>query len=321
MTDDAKRPLVRQMACMTIAAADPAALVTTIRDIMGWTVATRGTITPQAAAAWGVAAAGLPFTLLCSPHADRGMIRIIPGANRFPTRQIGARWSGVEIVVSRDIDGVHARMIDDASVQRGLDPDNADFTDVGANIHRFFWVRPAGGTHFMFTAAVTEARDYEFPDADAQVGHIFSIPLVSTDFARSFAFYTDVLGLRAVLEDHLSGGIWHKSWSLEEGESVDLAILVGDAPGFGLGGIELQGYSADVVDPVAAVANRFDGGACMGTFIAPDFDAAVEAIRRSGVAHGEPCALTDAPYHGARSFAFIGPGGERLEIAEAFTPE
>jgi catechol 2,3-dioxygenase-like lactoylglutathione lyase family enzyme len=316
------KPLVIAMTCMTMSTPDPENLIAFMTDGMGWEIRAAGPIDPAMEAAWGVApgSAGDRFTLLASPGANRGMIRVVRGPARFPSRQIGARWSGVEIVVMRDIDELCDRLCADPTFKLTKPPENADFSDVGANIHRFFHGRPSCGTHFMFTMAITQPREYAFPAAEADVGHIFSIPLVSADYGKSFGFYKDMLGMIPMLEDHLEGGLWHSTWELPEGLPVELSILKGDAPGLGFGGIELQGYDSSVIDPAPLDPARLDGGSCMGTFTAPD----IELVHRTLMANpdatvlSEPKPIPAAPYNGARVFAFLGPGGERIEICEAF---
>jgi catechol 2,3-dioxygenase-like lactoylglutathione lyase family enzyme len=316
------KPLVTAMTCMTIATPDPDNLAAFMTDGMGWEIRAAGPIDPAMETAWGIepGSAGEDFTLFASPGANRGMIRVVRGPARFPSRQIGARWSGVEIVVMRDIDGLCERLCADPSFTLTKPPENADFSDVGANIHRFFHGRPSCGTHFMFTMAITQPREYPFPAAEADVGHIFSIPLVSADYGRSFSFYKDTLGMIPMLEDHLEGGLWHSTWGLPEGLAVELSILKGDAPGLGHGGIELQGYESSVIDPAPLVPGHFDGGSCMGTYTTADIELLHRTVSASPDARvlSTPAPIAAAPYHGARVFAFQGPGGERIEICEAF---
>jgi catechol 2,3-dioxygenase-like lactoylglutathione lyase family enzyme len=246
------------------------------------------------------------------------MIRVVGGIERVRTHPIGTRWSGVEIVVTEDLRGLYLAFDAHPDFRMIKAPLEADFSDVGANIHQAFYGRAPGGTHLMFTMAVTEARDYDFPTADARVGHIFDVPLVSDNFDRSLGFYRDQLGMVPLLEDVLTEGIWHDAWDLPIGTQVDLAIIKGDAPDFGLGGIELQGYESSFIDPIAPQANRFDGGACLTTYTAKDLAATFEAVADSTEATvlSEPRPYAAAPYDGKRAFSFLGPGGERVEICE-----
>ena len=190
-------------------------------------------------------------------------------------------------------------------------PLEADFSDVGANIHQAFYGRAPGGTHLMYTMAVTAARDYAFPTADARVGHIFDVPLVSDNFERSLGFYRDQLGMVPLLEDVLTEGIWHEAWDLPVGSRVDLAIIKGDAPDFGLGGIELQGYDASFIDPIPAQPNRFDGGSCLVTYTTKDIAATFDAVVNSS----DVTVLSEPRPHAARPLqrgkGFLFPGTRR----------
>jgi catechol 2,3-dioxygenase-like lactoylglutathione lyase family enzyme len=314
------KPLIVAMRSMTISTPEPDQLIDLIANGLGWEIRETGPIGHALEAVWGIesGSAGETFTILAAPGADRGMIRVVKGADRYPSRQIGARWSGVEIVVMSDIDGLCERLCGYPSFRLTKAPENADFSDVGANIHRFFHGRPVGGTHFMFTMAITQPREHAFPSADANVGQIFSIPLVSADYDRSFRFYRDTLGMVPMLEDHLESGIWHSTWSLPEGLAVELSILRGDTPALGFGGIELQGYDRSVIDPVPFIANRLDGGTGLASFTTADIDKVFVAVAGSPDARiiTAPLTIADAPYSGARVFTFLGPGGERMEIVE-----
>jgi len=319
------QPLTRALSCVTIAAADPAALVRIVRDGMGWEVCAEGAIDGTLAAAWGIAAgsAGDRFTLLRSRGSDRGMIRITGGRDRWPSRPIGARWSGAEIVVMEDIDGLCDRLAAIADFKLAKRPRNADFTDAGANVHRFFYGRAPGGTHLMFTMAVTRARDYDFPAAVAPVGYIFAAPLVTAEFPRARRFYREALGMVPILEASMTEGLWHESWNLPAGTHVDLEILRGDAPGIGLGHIELQGYPASWIDPAPRSEQQFDGGSSLVTYTAVDIDAAHAAVGAwpgVKVLGDGPRPVSAPPYDGSRVFSFLAPTGERVELAERFLP-
>ncbi|MFO1426503.1 MAG: VOC family protein [Steroidobacteraceae bacterium] len=317
-------PLPRALACATIAASEPAALVALLRDALGWRICAEGALDASLEACWGIAArsAGAYFWLLASPGADRGMIRVVQGADRWPARPIGARWSGVEIVVAEGIDELAARLASRPDFRLLKAPRSADFTSAGSNVHRFFHGRGPGGTHFMFTMAVTQARDRAFTAAMAPIGHVFAAPLVTADFNASRNFYREVLGMVPILQASMRTGLWHESWDLADGTPVELEILRGDAPGTGLGHIELQGYEARWIDAVEARADRFDGGASLVTFTVADIESAWRRLRGLPGVHActaEPRPLAAAPYAGGRSFCFIAPGGERIELCERWT--
>jgi catechol 2,3-dioxygenase-like lactoylglutathione lyase family enzyme len=316
-------PLVTAMACMTIAAPRPERLVALVRDVFGWEVRAEGVLDRAVTDVWGIApdSAGERFTLLCSPGSDRGMIRVVRGPDRYPARQMSARWSGVEIVVKNDLEGLF-RVLDAHPDFRTLKaPKTVDFTAEGANVHQYISGRTPGGTHVMLTMAVTPARDHTFPEAPARVGYIFSIPLVSGDFPRSRAFYRGTLRMEPVFVAHLEEGSWHDAWKLPAGASVDVEILKGDAPDFGLGGIELQGYSRAYIDPAPWQRDRLDGGTCLASYTVKDLDAAYAVLTGAGAATvlGPPARIAAAPYGGGRVFAFLGPEGERMELCERFS--
>ncbi|MEE8306383.1 MAG: hypothetical protein V3R81_03905 [Gammaproteobacteria bacterium] len=314
------RPLVTAMTGVTISTTEPAQLNEILTDLMDWELCCEGDIDKDQERLWGIetGSAGNSYAVYRSRGATRGMIRVVGGIERERTRPIGCRWSGVEIVVTADLEGLYRSFDAHKHFKMIKAPLEADFSDVGANIHQAFYGRAPGGTHLMFTMAVTAARDYDFPTADARVGHIFDVPLVSDDFARSLGFYRDQLGMVPLLEDVLTEGIWHEAWDLPLGTRVDLAIIKGDAPDFGLGGIELQGYDGSFIDPIPVQTHRFDGGSCLTSYTSSDINATFNAIADSPDATvlSEPRAYAGAPYNGTSAFCFLGPGGERVEICE-----
>ena len=314
------RPLVTAMVGLTISSSEAQKLIDLLTGPVGWEALCEVRLDRDLDTLWGIApgSAGERFTILRSPGADRGMIRVVTGIERERTRPVDTRWSGAEILVTRDVDGLHDELHprDDFLVRKK--PADADFTDVGANIHRGFFGSAPGGSHLMFTMAVTQARDYDFPTAEARVGHIFSVPLVTSEYERSFAFYRDVLGMIPVLEDSFDEGLWHRVWKLPIGAHVELSIFKGDAHGFGLGGVEMQGYDEEHIDPIPVDLNHFDGGACLVTYTTKDLDAVFAAVSKSSDARilSQPMAHAALPYRGGRAFCFAGPSGERLEVCE-----
>ena len=316
-------PLTRALSCVTIASEHPPALLQVLQGPMGWELCGEGSIDAAREAVWGIApgSAGDRYWLLRSVGAERGMIRVLRGAERWPQRPIGARWSGVEIVVMEDIDGLCARLEAMPQFRIAKRPRNADFTEAGANVHRFFYGRAPGGTHLMFTMAVTRARDYDFPSADAPVGHVFSAPLVSAEFTRTRQCHADALGMVSILAVQMTEGLWHESWNLEAGSPVDLDILRGDAPGIGHGHIELQGYESKWIDPAPLMPDRFDGGSCLVTYTVTDLDTACARLRaHPGVrlCTPEPQRIDAGPDAGGRTLCFVAPTGERMELCERF---
>ncbi len=318
-------PLVNALACVTVSCSEPARLIDLLCTVLGWEVAADGGLDVGLEGLWGIAAgsAGAEFTVLRAPGTTFGMIRVVHGAERRPVRQIGARWSGLEIVVMSDVDGLHAALDAHHDFDVIKPPHSFDFTQAGSNIHRSFLGRIPGGTHIVFTMAVTapKLKGRIFPSAEVRVGQVFAAHLVATDYPRSFAFYRDTLGMVPFLDVHLEQGDWHKTWSLPEGAAVDLSILRGGDPTSRQGSVEMQGYEDRYIDPAVMVPDRLDGGTCLTTYTAAvDLDVAFAAVAAHDDATilSRPQAMPGAPYDDARSFAFLGPSGERFEICERF---
>ena len=321
---EAAKNLVTALACVTVSCPEPATLEALLRDVLGWEQAAAGPIDSGLEKLWGIAPgnAGPRHSLWRSAGADWGMVRVVQGPDRYPTRQIGARWSGLEIVVMKDIDGLARRLEASGNFRVFVPPRDYDFTHVGSNIHRAMVGRTPGGTHIVFTMAVTAPKGRSFPSSPNPVGHIFAVHLVAQDFPRSFAFYREELGMVPYLQDHLERGLWHETWSLPDGTPVELGTVRGNVPGTGRGAIEMQGYDNAMVDPVAFLRDRLDGGSCMATYTADDIDATFAVVKASKQATvlSEPVAVAAAPYHGGRAFCFLGPSGERFEVTERFAP-
>ncbi len=306
---------------VTIACPRPNDLNQMIEDIFEWDEVARGTVDASFESLWGIAAgsAGSEWSIYRSPNMERGMIRVVEGIERKRTRPMGTRWSGVEIVAMNDVDGLFERLKDHPEFELLSPPITFDFSDVGANIHRGFHGKGPGKTHLMFTMEVTKpTAGYEFPHADSTVGFIFSVPLVSSTYEKSLNFYQNELGMISMLTDRLEEGLWHKVWKLPPGAIVDISILKGDAPGFGLGGVELQGYDAQHIDPIPFRPEHFDGGTCLATYTTDHLDRVHDVISKSDSATilSDPAPIAQAPYDGARAFCFLGPSGERMEITE-----
>lgn len=315
------KPLVTALAAMTVACPDPARFARFLTDVWGWEQLIEGPIDADLEATWGVAAgsAGDRFTVLRSPGANRGMLRLVTGPARQRTRQRAAHWGGFEIVVSRDIDDLYAAMLDDPVSAPIAPPQDFDFTAVKSNIHRAFSAHLPGGTHVTMTMAVTQPEGRTFPETDAQVGYIFESPVNTPDYPRCRRFYGETLGMIPLLESQSTDGPMHAAWNIPPGPLYRLDILKGDAPGAGLGAVEIHGIDSAFIDDSPNDRALFDGGTCMATLTTVDLDAVVAAVRGTADAGfiGEPRTVQAAPYSGARTFCFFGPDGERVEVCEA----
>ena len=313
-------PLVTALSMVTISCAKRDSLVHLLSAGAGWHVAGSGAVTPALERLWGIdsGSAGDRWTLLGSPGADRGMIRVVAGAERPRTRPIAARWAGAEILVMRDIDALFERLSRSDAFTVLVPPFDTDWSDVGSNVHRAFIGRAPGGTHLAFTMAVTQPKGRDFPSAHSKVGHVFDVPLVTVAFERSRDFYQGSLGMVPILTSRLQDHQWHEIWRLPPSSVVRLDIIKGDAEGTGLGGIEMQGYDAELVDGEPALDHAFDGGACLVTYTSRDISAAYAAVVANPYARilSEPRSIESEPYAGRRAFAFMGPSGERVELCD-----
>ncbi len=321
MNTSPEQPLVVALAGMTIATPDVDALARIFTHYFEWQVLAEGTVSAAEERAWGIApgSAGKRFVIVRTPDGTRGMVRIVQGTTRQRVRPVTPRWAGVEIIVSRDIDALFERVRECRDFVPLRDPMSMDWSDFGSNVHRAFLGRAPGGTHLALTMGVTKPKGREFPAAQAWVGHVFDVPLMTADFERSSRFYREVLGMVPFLTSRFTGGLgWHELFGLPAGVEVRLDILKGDAPGTGLGGIEMQGYDASLIDDVPVDATRFDGGACMVTYTSKDIDATYAAVAASPLAKvlSTPAPVEAAPYRGGRAFTFLGPDGERFEVCE-----
>jgi hypothetical protein len=102
------KPLVTALVAMTVACREPNRFVAFLAQIWGWTPLTDGPIDTKLETLWGIAPgnAGDRYTIMRSPDANRGMVRIVGGADRERTRQRATRWGGFELVVMSDIEGL-----------------------------------------------------------------------------------------------------------------------------------------------------------------------------------------------------------------------
>jgi catechol 2,3-dioxygenase-like lactoylglutathione lyase family enzyme len=309
---------VTSLVCITIASPEPEALSELLAAGLGWETLAEGAVTERQERQWGIAAgsAGRRWRVLRAPGSDRGMIRVVRGSERERPRRFASRWAGVEMVVSEDIDALWESLQQQPAFDPWKAPVTMDWSQFGSNLHRACVGRTPGGTHVALTMGITRPQGREFPAATARVGHVFELPLITADFDRSRSFYGDTLGMTPILSSSFDRGPWHALWQLREPTPVRLDILKGDAGGTGLGGIELTGYQADLIDPEPALPDVFDGGTCMVSYVTPDIEAAFRALSQDRRARllSEPHAIDDDLYRGSRCLAFQGPDGERMEL-------
>ncbi len=317
-----QNPLFTLMNGVTISCPQPEKFRDFLIEIFNWKLFKKGQITNKIEKHWGIDqdSAGKYWYLLGDPNSNRGMIRIVKGSTRDTARPLGTRWSGVEIVVTSEIDELFQKIKSHTLFEVLSEPTTYDFSDVGANVHRAFHGKGPGKTHIMFTMEVTKpTAGYEFPFSDSQVGYIFSVPLVAKKFNESLYFYEKEIKMISVLSDHLTEGLWHKTWKIPDGSPVDLSILKGNASGFGLGGIELQGYDNYYVDPIAPKNSLFDGGVCLTTYTSDEIELCYKIVNESNFSSliSTLNIIEEEPYINKKSFCFKGPSGEKLEVIES----
>ena len=307
-------------ACMTYACSDPRHMAASVEDVYGWETLCEGAIDSQLESLWGIApgSAGRAYAVLRSPGSDRGMLRVVAGQDRKHPTPMGTRWSGVEFVVMEDIEGLHDKLeaYPDFIVGRPLK--TIDLTDAGANVHTYFYAYPPGGSYFVMTMARTKARDYDFPSSPNPVGHIFDIHMDVVKDGPSRSFYEDTLGLVAVFDEDITEGLFYETWDIPADSPANLTVFKGNAPKYGLDGIEMRTFERRVMDPLPAVSDKFDPGCCMATYSCTDIDAVFHSVSESKLATvlSEPHSVRTEPYAGAKAFTFLGPEGERMEVCE-----
>ena len=312
------KPVVTALATITIACPDPAELEELFGSALGWQRTARGQVDARLEALWGIRAgsAGGAYSIWQSGDVARGRVRLLHGSERTRIRPLTPRWAGIEMIVSHDIDGLYERLTAIPWLTTLQAPVTMDWSEFGSNQHRACIFRGPGGTHLSFTMGLTRPVGREFPATQAWAGHVFELPLVTADFAAVRAFYGDLLGMQPILSSAFDRGLWHQIWKLPEPTPVRLDILTGDAPDTGLGGLELTGYPAGVIDILPAAADRFDAGTCLVTLTSERIDEVYERVARDPRAQciAPPRRIDAEGYEGRQAFCFLGPAGERVEI-------
>ncbi|MBP02113.1 MAG: hypothetical protein CMM25_04840 [Rhodospirillaceae bacterium] len=316
-------PLVTSMKCVTVACPQPKDFIGLMVDECSWEIIDKGGIDSNQEKVWGIAAgsAGKQYSVIRSPNADRGMIRVVKGKNRIRNSPMSTRWSGIEIVVSNDLQSLCQRLEKNNKFEVIKPVNAADFTHAGANIHDFFHGKSPGGTHIMFTMAITQPETYDFPKSPNWVGHIFDVHLDVDNTGNSRIFYQDTLGMELVFDDLLTEGLFYDTWDLNvKTPPVNMSIFKGDAPGFGLGGIEMRSFDKATMDPALPEKRNLDPGTCITSFSTKNIYQTFKAIESSSHASvlTEPTELKQNIYNGGLVFTAIGPEGERIEFTESW---
>jgi catechol 2,3-dioxygenase-like lactoylglutathione lyase family enzyme len=308
-------PVVRALRGATIGVEDVEATAAVLEDVLGWERHPAAPLDATAERRWGIAAgsAGARALVVGPPGAGRGLVRLVGGTPLAPSPRLPSRWMGVEMVVSVDVDGLAERLAAAgyAAVQA---PRTFDWSDVGSNVHRSVVVRGPGGTRFAFTRPLTQPAGRAFHEALAPVGQVFSVQLCTTDREAVRRFYRHGLGMATLLSKTFTApSVWHDFLSLGEDEVAELDLYKGDAPGSGLGGVEVQTYAPRRLGRDPLVLDRLDPGVGMVTLTAADLGVAYDAARSA------PGARVLSPPE-AGGFALLGAEGERLEVVAEDAP-
>ena len=248
----------------------------------------------------GTLPSGGRYVSVAAHGADRGMIRLLEGAEGAAVEDLREGWASVELVV-RDVDGLADRLAASPDFRMRTPPVTFDLTEQGSNVHRAMLAWGPGGLLMAFTMALTQPRGRRFAQADAEVGPIFSVGLRTADLDRTSDLYRRALGLETLLEVSWRSGQWHRMFGVRDGEEAALRLLKGEGEGTGLGTIEVQSF------PAALLGAPAPPGIAWVTYRTPD----VAAARAAAAMVAE---VIDA---GPGWFLMAGNVGERLEVTEA----
>ncbi|MBL41371.1 MAG: hypothetical protein CMM49_01790 [Rhodospirillaceae bacterium] len=251
-----------------------------------------------------------------SPNSKTGMIRVLEGDDRIREKQRSLRWGGFEVVVMYDIDKLFNKLLNFDNFIPISPPENYDFTDVNSNIHRAFSAILPGGTHATFTMKITEPKNRLFPKSGSQVGHIFEIPLNTSDYIKTKKFYEEDLGLIKILEAISNNGPLHKSWKIPVGENYSLGIFKSSGSNSGLGSIEIHGCRKIFLDKEIMFDDSLDGGACIVTFAVNNIIELHKYLKILNMKTSPVIKLKEAPYNGNLTFIVYGPNNEKIEFID-----
>lgn len=253
-----------------------------------------------------------------SPNSKIGMIRILKGENRIRKKQRSFRWGGFEVVVMNDLDKLFNKLIEFDDFIPISPPENYDFTNANSNIHRAFSAKLPGGTHATFTMKITEPKNRLFPISNSQVGHIFEIPLNTSDYIKTRKFYEEELGMFKILETFSNNGPLHKSWKIPAGENYSLGIFKSSGSDSGLGSIEIHGCRKNFLDQELDFESNLDGGACIVTFSVENILNLYSFLKDLKMGVSPLIKLNESPYNGNPAFFVNGPNNEKIEFVESW---
>jgi catechol 2,3-dioxygenase-like lactoylglutathione lyase family enzyme len=279
-------PLLRALRAVTLAVAGVPAVARHLRALLGYVELDHDA----------------DSVLLGAPGVGRGLIRLVSGPDGAAPAGLAPRWGAVEVVVA-DAHAVY-RAADEQELQILAGPTDVDLSEYGSNVHRCVIVALPGGATIACTQAITRPRGREFTPVSGRSGPVFAAHLRTGDAGAALDFYRDVLGMVAFFDGTWSGGFFHQLWRMPAGPGLRMVLLKGDAPGTGLGSIELQGHDPAMLDPGTR------DSVLSATFTATDLARVEDAARAASMA-----VRTDGP-----ALCVSGPAGETLRVVPDGAP-
>ena len=308
---------IHSLLCLTIRCDNPESLKNILLNGFGWDIFSESNIPQNLEKFFNLKESNNNnFSIFRSPKSDRGMVRILHGKERFRNKQRSLRWAGFEVVVSKDIDSLFNKLLKFEDFIPISPPENYDFTDVDSNIHRAFSAKLPGGTHATFTMKLSEPKNRLFPKSNAEVGHIFEIPLNTFNYEKTKNFYENTLGLTKILELVSNNGPLHKSWKIPVGEKYSIGIFKSSGSNSGFGSVEIHGCRKIFLDQELNNKNEIDGGACIATFSVVNINNLYEFLKKLDLVVTPIDKIEEHPYNGSLSFIIKGPNNEKIEFVE-----
>lgn len=289
----------------TLKVRDLGAAVARYRDWLGYRVVDEGRVSAALAQSWGAPLeAGRPFAVMAPESGATVYLRFIEGAphlDYLPLRSYG--WAAVEITVA-DVAAVHARMQQSPFVVIG--PPKA--LDGMPKIIAMQVVGP--DDEILYFTEIGEAPPgLKLPQAESLVDRFFIAVLAASHLDGALGFARERLGLATTPPSPITYTMIAKAHGLPVDHKHRIAMGTHDGHAF----LELDQY------PPTATArpqkrHELPSGVAMVSFLAPNFDARMEA----GVEHliAPPTEYPGPVYAGRRAATFKGPDGTLFELIE-----
>ncbi len=309
---------IHSLLCLSICCEEPKALENILLNGLGWEIYSDSFISKDLENIFNIKknSVGNNCKIYRSPKADRGMIRVIKGRERIRKNPRSYRWGGFEVVVMNDIDELFKKLLKFKEFIPISPPANYDFTSFESNIHRAFSAKLPGGTHATFTKKLTEPKNRLFPKSGSQVGHIFEVPLNTSNYKETKKFYEEKFGLIKILESITNNGPLHNSWKIPVGEEYSLGIFKSSGIDSGFGSIEVHGCKKIYLDIDNGIKNELDGGASIVTFLVNNIKGLHNKLIGNKIEVSPIINIEHPPYNGKLAFSTHGLNSEKIEFVE-----